>query len=108
MLTPKDRQRTELQNNALHLWCTQVAEALNAGGVPYKLLVSDMNITHTMESTKSLFKLILDAKFRVTSTSQMTSKQCVEVFEDLNAILATKGIHIPWPSNEPDIFEENN
>lgn len=95
------KQRTEAQNRALHLWCEQVATALNEAGIPYKLLVESAEITNTMESTKSLFRLIAGAKFGLTSTTALSTKQLMEVWEDFNEILARRGVHIPFPSLDP-------
>ena len=96
--------RTDLQNRALHLYCEQVAEALNAAGISYKMLLEGMEITNTMESTKNLFRLIGGAKFNKYSTADYTTKQLMEIFEDFNEIIARKGVHVDWPSSDPQNY----
>jgi hypothetical protein len=93
-------QRTDLQNKAIHVYFQQVADELNAAGIPYKLLVEGAEITNTAETIKSLFRLIGGAKFKRYSTSELSTKELMEVWEDFNEILARKGIHIPFPSEE--------
>lgn len=107
MLFMKDQthlQRTVKQNNSLHKYCKQVAEALNEAGISYKMLLEGMEITNTMESTKNLFRLIGGAKFCKYSTTQYTTKELMEIFEDFNEIIARKGIHVESPSEEKQNF----
>jgi hypothetical protein len=98
--------RTGQQNKSLHLYCSQVAEALNSAGISYKMLLDGMEIANTMESTKNLFRLIGGAKFNKYSTKEYTTKQLIEIFEDFNEIIARKGIHIAWPSEDERNFLE--
>lgn len=101
-----NRQRTELQNRSLHLWCQQVADTLNGGGITYKMLLDGLEIDNTMETTKGLFRLIAGAKFGVTSTAQLTTKQMMDTFEEFNRHLATKGVYVAWPTSDPGFLEE--
>jgi hypothetical protein len=106
-MTDKDfPQRTDLQNKAIHVYFQQVADELNAAGIPYKLLIEGAEITNTAETIKSLFRLIGGAKFRKYSTSELTTKQLMEVYEDFNQILAGKGVHVDFPSNEINSFNK--
>lgn len=63
-----------------------------------------MEITNTMESTKNLFRLIGGAKFNKYSTADYTTKQLMEIFEDFNEIIARKGVHVDWPSSDPQSY----
>ena len=101
-----NKQRTDLQNRALHKYCTQVAEKCREGGISYKLLLESVEITPTMETIKELFRLIGGAKFRKWSTADFTTKELMETFDEVNAILALKGVHIPWPSNEYNFLND--
>jgi hypothetical protein len=96
-----EKIRTQQQNKALHLWCQQVADTLNEGGISYKMLLDGLEIDQTMETIKSLFRLIAGAKFGVKSTSELTTKQLMDTFEEFNKHLATKGVYVAWPSIEP-------
>jgi hypothetical protein len=101
-----EEKRTKQQNKSLHLYCQQVADALNEAGISYKMLLEGIEITNTMESTKNLFRLIGGAKFNKYSTADLTTKQLMGIFEDFNEIIARKGIHIAWPSEETKNFTE--
>jgi hypothetical protein len=59
-----------------------------------------------METIKSLFRLIGGAKFRKYSTTELTAKELMDCYEEINRHLATKGIHIPFPSIENQSFNE--
>lgn len=100
------KNRTDLQNRSLHKWCQMVADELNDCGISYKMLLDGLEIDQTMETIKGLFRLIAGAKFGVKSTTQLTTKQLSDTFEEFNRHLSTKGIHIPWPSNEENSFNQ--
>lgn len=98
-------ERTKLQNNALHKYCKDVADELNNAGISYKMLLEGLEISNTMESIKNLFRLIGGAKFRKWSTTELSSKELMEIFEDLNLHFGNKGIHVAWPSAEYNFLE---
>lgn len=96
----EEKQRTISQNNALHKYCTDVSEALNSSGISYKMLLDGLEISNTMETTKNLFRLIAGVMYAKYSTSDLTTKELNNVFENFNEILARKGIHVHFPSQE--------
>lgn len=101
---------TPTQRKALHLWCENVAVALNDAGYDIKKVmeVRTMDIPWTKTSVKELlYKTTLAAMTGKDSTEAMTTVETSEVCEVLHRHLAEKfGINVPWPSNEPPMIRE--
>ena len=93
--------RTVQQNRAVHLYCKQVAEALNDNGHSV-VAVLKPDIQFSMITVKEqMFKPILTALRGKNSTTQMTTKEVDEVYHIMNKVLGEKwGIHIPFPDKE--------
>lgn len=94
------KQRTPNQNNALHKYCSVVADELNNHGISMKILLSDLEVDHTMESVKSIFRAIGKAKFGKVSTSDLSTDEITKVYEEMNRMLANSHIHVSFPSYE--------
>lgn len=93
--------RTLAQNRALHLWCKQLAEALNRHGL-YMTGVFGNKIEWTMELSKTqIVKATMKAIFDIDSTAKLQKKQIDELVDYITAALATKGLVAPmFPSSE--------
>ena len=92
--------RTLRQNNAMHLWFTQVAEALNDAGLTIQDIIK-VERSWTMESFKELvYKHYLLKKYGKKSTTKMTKEEMDKIFDDINLWLGEKGVHVPFPSIE--------
>jgi len=109
-------QRTIEQNNALHLYLEQVAEALNREGHTMQDVVKAIKraeIRPTKEALKEvvwrpLQEIILAKK----STTELTKQEIDPVYEVMNKWLGQNfAIHIPFPndptkiSNSPSYHE---
>lgn len=92
-------KRTAKQNNSIHLWFEEVARELNDRGIDMRVLVKDLQVTHTKESVKGIWKAIGEAKYGKDSTTQLTSKEIDEIYDEMNRLLAMHDIHIPFPNN---------
>ena len=97
--------RTEQQNRALHLYCRQVADALNGAGLDIEQVLK--NTTMEIEWTKDSVKEILwrTAQKRALgkqSTTELNKQEDItRVYEIINRFLAKLGIEsIPFPSHE--------
>jgi hypothetical protein len=100
--TWKGETRTSKQNASLHVYLRSVSDALNDAGysvekffkpgyqVPFNETTVKTEIWHTMQVAVS----------GKDSSSDLTPAEVVEVFDRLNAVLAGKGIHVPWPSRD--------
>jgi len=93
----------------MHKYCRDLAQALNDAG--YMAVSKDeekqypwkegLEISFSMELVKErMWKPILEALEGMRSTEEQNTVMVGEVFEELNRIMADKGIHVPWPSEE--------
>ena len=98
--------RTPRQNNSMHLWFEEVARELNDRGIDMRVLVKDLQVSHTKESVKGIWKAIAEAKYGKESTTQLDSKEIDEIYDEMNRLLAMHDIHISFPSNEYLLNEE--
>jgi hypothetical protein len=98
------KQRTLTQNRALHLFCTMLADALNAAGLDMKkTLKPDAEIPWDCASVKErLWKPIQEAVIGKLSTTEADRTEYSKVHEILAHHLATKlGVQAPeWPRKD--------
>ncbi len=100
------KQRTNLQNNAMHLYFEQVAEELSRGGHTMQQVckvITKVEITPTKENVKEIiWKEIQKALFGKTSTTELEKHEVDRVYEVMARFLAREfEISIPFP-NDPD------
>ena len=101
-------QRTPLQNKSLHLYCTNLANALNDAGLDMKkTLKPEIEIPWTCQSVKDhLYKPILKSLTSKDSTIDMDTKDPSIVYEILNRFMGEKhGITVEWPDKESQRYE---
>lgn len=92
--------RTLQQNKSLHVYCEELATELNNTGITMQALIEELHIDHTKESVKSIWRAIAKAKYGKDSTTELTTHEIQAVYEEMNRMIAAKGIHIAWPSIE--------
>lgn len=106
-------QRTSLQNNALHLYLSQVAEALAREGHTMQDVTKAIRraeIRPTMAALKEvvwrpLQEIILAKK----STTELSKQDIDPVYEAMNKWLGQEfGIHVPFPNDEDKISNYQN
>lgn len=98
-----EKPRSAQQNNALHKFCTMLAEELNARGLDMRqVLRPEIEIPWTLHSAKEhLWRPIQKAMTGKESTTQGSTKEYPQVYEVLNRHMGEKhGVHVPWPSKE--------
>lgn len=98
--TPNTKIRSLAQNRALHKWCTECATELSNAGVTVQAFIKDIEADFTMETVKMMWRAFAKAKYGKESTTQLTSKQINEVYDECNRHLAKFEIHLPFPSQE--------
>lgn len=96
----QQKQRTMKQNKALHKYCQELANELNACGVSMYVFSKDISVDHTMESVKSIWRAIAKAKFGKNSTADLTTIELQQVYEEVNRHISNFGIEMSWPSEE--------
>ena len=92
---------TSKQRGAMHLYCSQLAEALNAAGWDMrKTMREEFEIPWTTHSVKeNLWKEILKAKTGLSSTEEQETPHINLVYETLNREIALRtGVSVPFPS----------
>lgn len=107
----EEKRRTLPQNNALHSYCTEVANQLNEKGITQKAVInylSIMGVDNTMYSVKRLFQIIGEAKFGKSETHKFTKKELAEVEKEVSNLIVgvSKGEVNPlFPSYESKIYD---
>lgn len=102
----EEKQRTLAQNRALHLFFTQLADALNDKG-QYISQVIKVDAQWDGDRIKELIWREVQKKITgKTSTTKLTSKEINDIFEALQVAFANKGIDIQWPSIETMMMEQ--
>jgi hypothetical protein len=97
------KQRSEAQNNALHLWLGRLAKELNDAGLDMRtVLKPEIEIPWTMLSAKDhLWRPIQKAMYQNESTTEPNTVEYGKIYEVLSRHLAEKhNIHVPWPGSE--------
>lgn len=102
------KKRTERQSRAIHVYFEEVARELNDRGIDMRVLVKNLQVAHTKDSVKGIWKAIGEAKYGKKSTTQLTSKEIDEVYDELNKLLSEHDIHIAFPDNTYYQHEQNN
>lgn len=101
------KQRTSLQNRALHLYFQTLADTLNDCGMDMKkVLKPEIDIPWSKETIKKyLWKPIQKAQLEKESTTELTTQEIDLVFNTLNRHIAKFGIHEPFPSVKEIMFQ---
>ena len=97
------KTRTSLQNRSLHLWFTQLAQALNDAGYDMrKVIKADFDISWTDYNVKEyLFRPVMKALYGHKSTKQLTTVEIDKVYMLVDKTIAERtGVHVDWPCLE--------
>lgn len=95
-----ENKRTIQQNKALHKYCTEVAKELNDSGVTVSAFVKDIQADFSMETVKMMWRAFAKAKYGKDSTTELTTKQINEIYDECNRHISQFGIHVAFPSQE--------
>ncbi len=102
------KQRTNLQNRALHKGCEEIAFMLVEHGISLSVALKTLDVRPTMNSIKDAYRSIASAKYGVDSTADLTTVQINEVWVDLvKAIEESTGVYCGFPSQESLINYED-
>lgn len=96
------KQRTEPQNNSMHLWFRQLADALNDAGFDMQSVfeVKDVSVPWTEAAVKEcLWRPIQEAMTNYESTTNTSTVEVQAIRETLTRHLAERlGVVVPpWP-----------
>ena len=103
----EEETRTLAQNNALHLYCQLVAEALNSAGYDItktiKVMKEGIDIPWSKESVKEiLWRTIQKSLYNKHSTTQLSKhEEITEIWEVMNRFLGERMQieSIPFPKD---------
>tara|TARA_B100001063_G_scaffold246739_1_gene287317 strand:+ start:8676 stop:9107 length:432 start_codon:yes stop_codon:yes gene_type:complete len=103
--TTTEKQRSQLQNNSLHLWLQMVADELNRQGFDVRQVLEmskRQEITWTAAAVKEhLWRPVQQAYNGKKSTTQASTSDYPAIYDILNKTLAEKmGVFVPWPCKE--------
>jgi hypothetical protein len=111
-LFAEPKKRTRSQNNALHLYLTQVAEELDRNGHTLQDVVkaiTKVEIRPTMLNIKDVvWREIQKSQLGIESTTELKKQEDIDkVYDVMNKWLGTYfEIHIPFPVDEQKQFEK--
>ena len=108
IVKPISGKRTPTQNNALHLYFTQLAEALNDAGYDIRKTLR-VDVPWTATTVKELlWRPIQKAYLKKTSTTELNKQQDIDrVYDILNRAISEKcGVSVPFPSLEELSFQQ--
>jgi hypothetical protein len=105
----KPKQRTIQQNRALHLCFQLIAEALNDAGLDMRsVLKPEVDIPWSKDTVKEyLWKPVQRIQLMKSSTTELSVHDIDTIFETLNRFLSKHGIHVPFPSAEELMKEQD-
>lgn len=98
--------RTKQQNKALHVYFKEVADLLNESGVPARVFLENLELDYTKEMIKDIWRKIAKKQYGKDGTSELTTKELQDIFEEFNRHLSQFGLHLPFPSFSTDYDEE--
>jgi len=97
-------KRSDKQNAAIHLYCSQLSQALNQDGFDMRAVISkEVDMFWTPYTVKEfLWKSTQKNLFGKTSTKQLNRNGEIEkIYDVINKAIGERcGIHIPFPSIE--------
>ena len=106
------RQRTYIQNAAIHVFCREIAEALNNAGyetsVRSRALKGEIEVPWTQDSVKELIWRPVQMKLYPDkdSTVKLQRTEVSEVAEVITRYLGERfGLHVPFPNRKAEGFD---
>lgn len=104
--------RTSSQNNALHLWFEQIAEACQKAGIDSKLLMSKtVSVEVNADIIKGMWKTLQKALYGKASTTELKKTGEIEKLQDhiIRFFAEEHNLELPpFPSDEEKTWEELN
>lgn len=95
----QEQKRTEAQNNAMHLWFQQLADALNAAGWDMKKVIH-VDIPWSPYSVKeNLWRPVQEALYGKRSTTELATDEVSKIYEVINREIGNRtGVTVAFPS----------
>jgi len=95
-----ERDATQKQLSSMELWCSQLAEAMQDGGLDMREVIKVPIAPSAWLVREKIWKPMLKAMFGRDSTRHQTTKECIAIHNFLSRELSQRiGITPPpWPS----------
>jgi len=65
------------------------------------MVLQAIELDWSADSIKSLFRSLGRAKYAKNSTTQLTTKEIMDCYDEINRIVSKFGVHVDWPSSDP-------
>ena len=93
-------KRTTKQNNSQYQFFEDFSKLCIEHGLDVRVVFKDVRVTATPKTIKMYWDGIMKEKYGYDSTTQLTTTEMTEMYDEFNKILAAQGYHIPFPSQE--------
>ena len=101
-ITEIRQKRTLAQNNALHLYFTQLATALNDAGFDMKKTIKEgIDIPWTAMTIKEyIWRPVMETYLHKSSTTELNKQEDIDnIYDIINRTIAERtGVTVPFPS----------
>lgn len=99
----QQKKRTKAQNDALHVYCRQLAKALNSAGYSVDdVITKPLDIPWSEHTVKELiWHRVQKALTNKKSTTQLEKQEITEIYEAVNrGIAQITGVSVPFPTKD--------
>ncbi len=93
-------KRTLKQNRSQYKFFEDFAKLCIEHGLDIRVIFKDVRVTATPKTIKMYWDGIMKEKYGYNSTTQLTTTEITEMYDEFNKILASHGHHIAFPSQE--------
>jgi len=97
------KQRSSAQNRSLHLYCTQLSQALNDGGFDFRTSLKEgIEVDWNERLVKEyIWGPVQEAITGHKSTTKPKTEEYSKIYETVNRFVSTRfGVFVPFPSKE--------
>jgi hypothetical protein len=110
IIRKRKTKRTLTQNKALHKYLEIVSIKMNDAGYTQRKLIgtfkAGFELPVTPHMLKDIFREVGRAMYKKESTADLDTKEISKVYKIVDQRLAeVTGISVPWPTNNPPIYE---
>ena len=101
-----EKQRSQLQNNSLHLWCDWVAKEANERGFDVRTFVNEISKRAEIPWTGAVVKELIWRPTQIAytnkeSTTKATTTEYPAICDIINKAMGEgMGLYVPWPCKE--------
>lgn len=94
--------RTSQQRKAIEVFCKNVAQVLNDGGLSVQVMLkSDVEVPWSQALVKEImWKGIQEAMFNKKSTTELDTSEVTQIYEVFNRHMAEHEVFVEFPSND--------